>query len=526
MAIDELLTLGRLSAEAHHKRIKKHKKVQVERYKHDTLVLVGSTKRNRFNKERSQLVVAYDLYVKPATSRHTVQTIDSQPTPSVIAPHPIVASVPIDPSTLPLLPNQDEEGFEALDNHIKHGLCKAQQVIGKDTVVVVGNTGVGKSTFLNYMLGCELQVQPPIPGLTVESSIVVAPESRLAEVMKIGHGQHSETYELGIYHGHNHITYCDCPGFFDTRGATVSIANAVSIKNVLQHARSVRLVILLSYTELKQRSEGLTRLVSMCTQLLGDSTQLVQHKLNWCLGLTHVPVDRDITLENLKLFLKHHDSAVMQAFAERLFLYDPLDRGREDFWDLATCRNKIHALQPLSTTARLFHTVLGYKEECRLREFVEAQREILTTHLNDRDYAKAWACYASLHRLRVIENATVDRILQQSEGWITEYSEQLVLSLRVLCGRPYLIEAKEELTKIELFCEKFMTLATKLDLPEVAALRAYYNEACSRAQTQAHLQQEYKRLSKSHEEIQQKYQEDQALQMEIFLNLIYSIAHI
>ncbi|MCU0318016.1 MAG: hypothetical protein MUC61_01580, partial [Amoebophilaceae bacterium] len=88
---------------------------------------------------------------------------------------------------------------------------------GKEVTLVLGNTGAGKSTFLNCLMGCEMKLVKPselnIAG--TKKVVVVAPDSARSEVMPIGHGERSQTFMPHIVSDpvSAHRVYCDCPGF-------------------------------------------------------------------------------------------------------------------------------------------------------------------------------------------------------------------------------------------------------------------------------------------------------------------------
>ena len=64
--------------------------------------------------------------------------------------------------------------------------------------------------------------------------VVVLPKKdggTIDEIMKIGHSKESKTFMPQVEHDKtNNLTYIDCPGFLDNRGAEINIANAVNIK--------------------------------------------------------------------------------------------------------------------------------------------------------------------------------------------------------------------------------------------------------------------------------------------------------
>ena len=110
----------------------------------------------------------------------------------------------------------------------------------KSALIILGETGTGKSTSVNYWAGCEmtrktleeLEAMGIQEGL--EDVVVVAPESTHPEVASIGHGMISHTLIPQIIQDPHENTrvYVDCPGFSDNRGTEINIANAVNIRQV------------------------------------------------------------------------------------------------------------------------------------------------------------------------------------------------------------------------------------------------------------------------------------------------------
>lgn len=112
---------------------------------------------------------------------------------------------------------------------------------GKDIVVFLGNTGSGKSTLINYLnekpLICER------PGRIKLGQI------EDADAMQIGHGRGSQTF-LPQFINKNGVLFYDFAGLNDTGGALVNILNASFIKNILEKAKSTKIVFVVSNSEL------------------------------------------------------------------------------------------------------------------------------------------------------------------------------------------------------------------------------------------------------------------------------------
>jgi energy-coupling factor transporter ATP-binding protein EcfA2 len=139
-----------------------------------------------------------------------------------------------------LTPNQS---ISLLNHCAQLGAQNAVPAANREAHVVLGNTGSGKSTTINALMGCRMKrVTPAELGLSGSRRVfIVDPESPRAEVMPIGHGGQSRTFmpQIAPDPDKPDNAYCDCPGFSDNRGAEINIANAINTGCVLQHATGV-----------------------------------------------------------------------------------------------------------------------------------------------------------------------------------------------------------------------------------------------------------------------------------------------
>ena len=94
------------------------------------------------------------------------------------------------------------ESLQCLDHCIRLGQRGAQEAQGKDVLVVLGHTGAGKSTFINYVHGCTLA--------RADKAIVVSPSSPVPELMKIGTSLVSQTFIPDVREGQE-LVFVDCP---------------------------------------------------------------------------------------------------------------------------------------------------------------------------------------------------------------------------------------------------------------------------------------------------------------------------
>lgn len=126
---------------------------------------------------------------------------------------------------------------------------QAQNVIaGKDVLLLIGNTGAGKTTTLLYLAGCKMEEQERDGEDHYEP--VDFPSDAL-RAYKVGGGARSVTRTLQAFSittlsiANSEVVLCDAPGFCDTDGIEQEIANSQALSRALATAKSVRPVIVL-----------------------------------------------------------------------------------------------------------------------------------------------------------------------------------------------------------------------------------------------------------------------------------------
>ena len=115
----------------------------------------------------------------------------------------------------------------------------------ENLTLILGNTGAGKTTFLQWIAG--------------DNSKLIATE-KSPGVFNIEDGNRISTAnlksktlfpELVVYSRTNSAFY-DCPGFMDTRGTSHDIAVTYFIKKVADHAKWLKLIFIVSYSSLEE----------------------------------------------------------------------------------------------------------------------------------------------------------------------------------------------------------------------------------------------------------------------------------
>jgi len=324
----------------------------------------------------------------------------------------------------------EEDSLKVLLACIQYGLVKARKGEDKELLMVIGNTGAGKSTLINYLHGCKFQMVRK----GSKRIVCVSADSQVSEMMKIGHTNQSMTFipDLEV---DELFTYLDCPGFLDNRGAEINIANAVNIKSAVCLAHAVRVLVLINYNSLEaDRGRGLRELLKVLIELFGTIDALRQACSSILLGVSKVPYHsygEEMTLDDVRgLFedttgLDADSVTVLRYLSQRMFIYDPLDGGSESWIGRQGLIKLIQDLPPLREPRYAFHTVLTVEDFEVLRAITRNLHDQILEQMNKDEFERVGISLGSLEKIEQVENAFVTRL-------VMEVKTQLSLPLRAL----------------------------------------------------------------------------------------------
>ena len=332
----------------------------------------------------------------------------------------------------PHVPLTVEQQIECLCSCVSVGAARALKASEKSVLIVIGNTGAGKSTFVNYVHGCPMESFKTEKG---KKAIRVKLDSD--ELMPIGHNNQSMTFIPGIESDES-FTYMDCPGFMDNRGAEINIANAVNIKQAIHKAESVVVAVILNYhTLLSERGKGLRDLAAILQDMFGNGERLANYTSAIALGVSRVPPrDEDGDMNSLELVeqslqdlsgLSTSEADVVRALRSRVFMFDPANRGDNNLgWssreDLITLFSN---LDPITEPSSIFQTVLTPEDERALRIIVQEMTRSISTAMDDEDYEAIGTMLAQLQRIECVDNPLITRLMGQAKDCVRSSLMQL-----------------------------------------------------------------------------------------------------
>ncbi len=140
----------------------------------------------------------------------------------------------------------------------------------RPAVLIVGKTGAGKSTLVNYLAGVELTAKE------IRGDLFIDLKQPRGDSIKIGHSASSETTIPNKWISNNGTIYWDCPGFEETRSVSQDIANAYYIKRLFDTSQNVKVVIVIADNPTDPRETDLVRLVDQLTNLVPNKDLLLR----------------------------------------------------------------------------------------------------------------------------------------------------------------------------------------------------------------------------------------------------------
>ncbi|ETN98121.1 hypothetical protein RFI_39396, partial [Reticulomyxa filosa] len=122
------------------------------------------------------------------------------------------------------------------------------EIKNKNVILFLGGTGTGKSTLIHYLAGSTMEKQmvdgkPHIaPTKIINKALhnVICSANEISETKYIT-AVPVNLKELGVLSKKlDNIVLCDTPGFEDTNGPEVDVANCIGVIKALQTCKSVK----------------------------------------------------------------------------------------------------------------------------------------------------------------------------------------------------------------------------------------------------------------------------------------------
>jgi ribosome biogenesis GTPase A len=158
---------------------------------------------------------------------------------------------------------------EKLNNLILTGYEKLQkdQIKNTNIVLVIGCTGSGKSTLINYLISNKIIFKNHFADTIAEA------EKTGENFPEIGHSTESKTIYPKVFIDDQHdVAYCDFPGFFDNRSFEERVSITINTQSAILNSKNVEaIIVVLSQAELgAQRGKLFKSLSRLLDNLICD----------------------------------------------------------------------------------------------------------------------------------------------------------------------------------------------------------------------------------------------------------------
>ena len=178
-------------------------------------------------------------------------------------------------------------------HYLDKGLAGIEKVKENDIFLVIGNTGSGKSTLINY---AALNVDFKASGdtyLTGVTKPIPIDESKVGA--KIGYSMTSETISAALYQGSS-LNLLDCPGFIDNRGEDIRVSVSMNTRIAIQQAKSIKgVAVVIDVASLEvDRGNGLIELSKTLGRIFKNPTEI-----NKSLFFIYTKAGNSVTRDNV-----------------------------------------------------------------------------------------------------------------------------------------------------------------------------------------------------------------------------------
>jgi energy-coupling factor transporter ATP-binding protein EcfA2 len=218
----------------------------------------------------------------------------------------------------------------------------------KKLILLLGNTGMGKSTTILYLCGEDME-ESNVDGLVHIDARRPLKNKNLATVLAspLARSETSCINAIEIPNDRKNHYLCDTPGFGDTRSIEIDFSNSIGIVKALFKAESVHPVFFFSQKSIGGRGELLKECIMMYANLFQKTSDITDKGGAMTFIFTHFSrEDPEKTRKEMASMLynikvnnsKMTDSAnyvamldlMMEKEGKRLHVLNPLDQDYEE----------------------------------------------------------------------------------------------------------------------------------------------------------------------------------------------------
>lgn len=275
----------------------------------------------------------------------------------------------------------------------------SESLRGKKVVLFLGETGSGKSTTIHFLAGSKM-IETKMEGLThIGPDLSSIKDSQLKDVTSTPFAESVTRYitpvtvnfeDVGSY-STGSIVLCDSPGFEDTGGPEVDIANGISIIRAIKTCKTVKPVILISYLSVGDRYVGLKKLARV---LVGLIPGIKDHIQAFSYFFTKYPANKvseiHASLDNVRKTMNDEDKSdtgldslfkdMLRKTKKDVIVIDPINGNSVDILD------SLADSAAISHPDEVFEFYITEKSKGIVHEQVEKHKNSIMSAIKRSDY--------------------------------------------------------------------------------------------------------------------------------------------
>ncbi|ETO08112.1 hypothetical protein RFI_29278 [Reticulomyxa filosa] len=194
------------------------------------------------------------------TSKEKQELNDNEDETKYALDGPPQINPPFTPSTSFAKKQGEHFNIKLMLELVKKAEEAANTIQNQNVILLLGGTGAGKSTLIHFLAGSTMKEQI-VDGVRHIAPVQIKNKA-LANVRTSAKAESETRYitavpinlkGMNILVDIDSVVLCDTPGFEDTSGPEVDVANGIGVIRALQNCKSVKPVVLISYTALGNR---------------------------------------------------------------------------------------------------------------------------------------------------------------------------------------------------------------------------------------------------------------------------------
>ncbi|CAF3745049.1 unnamed protein product, partial [Rotaria sp. Silwood1] len=332
----------------------------------------------------------------------------------------------------------------------------AESIRGKEIILLIGETGTGKSTTIQFLTGSKMKKTrieiasgrflehitldgtPKNPQLNrISSSALNKSETRYITPVTVPLKDIPGAYE------NDAITLCDAPGFSDTAGPEVDIANSLGVIEALKGTESVKLLALSSYKSLGDRGQGIQKLAEILIHMVRG----IDNKLTAIVyAFTKYPPETDINalLIDIKRSKVDTNSSLRSNSAFMAVLIDMIEKTEHGAFKINPIKGnpkelirQLRRIKGIQDSKDVFHFSMTEETRATIDKHVRRDRSGISYAMKNKDN-KLLLYY--LNDLKILKD-----LIKKYD--IPEAYEQSISSISESISR-YCAEEKEKFNRV------------------------------------------------------------------------------